>query len=305
MRICRFNDNRIGIVEGDEVRDVTEVKGRLPQLGWPFPKGDLFIRQLGDLLPEMEHMAANAPSKPVNDVKLLSPVANPGKVIAAPVNYERHLEESRADQAINFGTHVRTIDEYGVFLKATSSVVGPCQGVVVDWHDRRTDHEMELALVIGRKGFRIPEADALGYIAGYMHGLDMTIRGTEDRSFRKSLDTFTVLGPWMVTPDEVTEPNALNFELAVNGVTRQRSNTRFLIFNVQKLIHYASQAYTLFPGDIVLTGTPEGVGPVFPGDTMHTWIDGIGEMQVRVRGDRAPEASTSTVSFGEGRDYNG
>jgi 2-keto-4-pentenoate hydratase/2-oxohepta-3-ene-1,7-dioic acid hydratase in catechol pathway len=221
---------------------------------------------------------------PVSSVRLLSPVGNPGKIVAAPVNYQLHLDESRADKAINFGTQVKTIADYGVFLKASSSMIGASQAVVADWADRRIDHEIELALVIGKKGFRITEDQALSHVAGYMIGLDMTIRGTEDRSFRKSLDTFTVFGPHVVTADEISDPNQLDFELKVNQQTRQKANTAQLIWNVQKLIAYASQAYTLYPGDIIMTGTPEGVAPVLPGDTMHARIDQIGEMTVAVRG---------------------
>jgi len=284
MRFCRFDDNRLGIIEGDTVRDVTDAADILPDVRWPLPHGDLFMAHFDAVRAEMERVAANAPTRPVKDVKLLSPIANPGKIVAAPVNYQLHLDEARTDTGINFGSGVKTIAECGVFLKATSSLVGPGEGVVADWSDRRIDHELELAVVIGRKGFRISEDDALGHVAGYTMGLDMTIRGTEDRSYRKSLDTFTVLGPWVVTADELPDAGALDFELKVNGETRQKSNTRQLVFDVPKLIAVASRAYTLHPGDIILTGTPEGVAPVVPGDVMHAWFEGIGESEIRVRG---------------------
>jgi 2-keto-4-pentenoate hydratase/2-oxohepta-3-ene-1,7-dioic acid hydratase in catechol pathway len=256
----------------------------LPALRWPTPAGDHFFNHFEALRPQMQALADATPGVPVSSVRLLSPVGNPGKIVAAPVNYQLHLDESRADTAINFGTQVKTIADYGVFLKATSSMIGASQAVVADWPERRIDHEIELALVIGKTGFRIPEAQALAHVAGYMIGLDMTIRGTEDRSFRKSLDTFTVFGPHVVTADEVADPGQLDFELKVNGQSRQNSNTRHLIWGVQKLIAYASKAYTLYPGDIIMTGTPEGVAPVVGGDTMHAWIEGIGEMTVAVKG---------------------
>ncbi|WP_018700855.1 fumarylacetoacetate hydrolase family protein [Amorphus coralli] len=284
MRFCRFDDNRLGLIEGDTVRDVTDAADILPDVRWPLPHGDLFLAHFDAVRTEMERLAANAPTRPVKDVKLLSPIANPDKIVAAPVNYQLHLDEARTDTGINFGSGVKTIAECGVFLKATSSLVGPGEGVVADWSDRRIDHELELAVVIGRKGFRISEDDALGHVAGYTMGLDMTIRGTEDRSYRKSLDTFTVLGPWVVTADELPDAGALDFELKVNGETRQKSNTRHLVFDVPKLIAVASKAYTLHPGDIILTGTPEGVAPVVPGDLMHAWFEGIGETEIRVRG---------------------
>lgn len=284
MRFCRFNDNRLGVVRGTQVHDVTAALEGLPALRWPAPQGDHFFNHFEALRPHMQALADTVPGQPVAALSLLSPVANPGKIVAAPVNYQLHLDESRADKAIHFGTQVKTIADYGVFLKAGSSMIGAGQAVVADWADRRTDHEIELALVIGKQGFRITEDQALSHVAGYMIGLDMTIRGTEDRSFRKSLDTFTVFGPHMVTADEISDPGRLDFELKVNQETRQKANTAQLIWNLQKLISYASQAYTLYPGDIIMTGTPEGVAPVLPGDTMHAWIDQIGEMTVAVWG---------------------
>ena len=283
MRFCRFNHDRLGVVKGTQVHDVTEALQSLPPLHWPTPPGDHFFNHFEALRPHMQVLADSVPGVPIAAVSLLSPVANPGKIIAAPVNYQLHLDESRADNAINFGTEVKTIADYGLFLKAGSAMIGAGQAVVADWADRRIDHEIELTLVIGKQGFRITEDQALSHVAGYMIGLDMTIRGTEDRSFRKSLDTFAVFGPHVVTADEIVDPGHLDFELKVNQQTRQKANTAQLIWNVQKLIAYASQAYTLYPGDIIMTGTPEGVAPVLPGDSMHAWIECIGEMSVAVR----------------------
>ncbi|GGL79695.1 fumarylacetoacetate hydrolase family protein [Wenxinia marina] len=282
MRLCRYDGGRLGVVRGDMVHDVTDVLEHLPPLSWPCPPGDHLMNHWDEMRPRIEAAAERAEGRPVADVSLLSPVANPGKIVAAPVNYQLHLDESRADTGINFGTEIKTIHDYGVFLKATSSLIGAGDKVVVDWDDRRTDHEIELALVIGKRGFRIAEEDALSHVAGYMIGLDMTIRGTEDRSFRKSLDTFTVLGPHMVTADEIGDPAGLGFALTVNGEPRQASNTSLLILNVPQLIAYASKAYTLHPGDVIMTGTPEGVAPVKPGDTIHARIDKVGEMSVAV-----------------------
>jgi len=284
MRICRFNEGRLGVVKESQVHDVTDVLRHLPPLSWPIPPGDHFFNHFEALYSRIQEMSDASPGIPLSSVKLLSPVANPGKIIGAPVNYQLHLDESRADSQINFGTQVNTIADYGVFLKASSSMIGAGQAVIADWSDRRIDHEIELALVIGKQGFRIAEEQALSYVAGYMIGLDMTIRGTEDRSFRKSLDTFTVLGPYIVTPEEIANPHNLAMKLKVNEQIRQEANTSQLIWNVQKLIAYASQAYTLYPGDVVMTGTPEGVAPVLPGDTMRAWIDNIGEMTVAVAG---------------------
>ena len=148
--------------------------------------------------------------------------------------------------------------------------------------DRRTDHEVELALVIGKTASNVSKAEALDYVAGYCIGLDITLRGPEERSFRKSIDTYTVLGPWLVTPDEFGLPTDVGLRLDVNGEPRQDANTRDLILSVVDLIEFASSFYTLHPGDVIITGTPEGVGPIRPGDTMNANVDRIGELHVRV-----------------------
>ena len=289
MRICRFNDDRVGLVDGDDIIDVSSIVDYLPVARWPYPRGDVFIAMLDELRPALEELGRTGPRIQLDAVNLLSPIASPGKVIAAPVNYKLHLDESRGDAGIHFGSHVKTIEECGVFLKAASSVIGAGDKVVSDRADRRTDHEIELALVIGKSGRHIAEKDALDHVAGYMIGLDMTIRGPEERSFRKSRDTFTVLGPWLVTADQFGDPADVDFELKIGATTRQKANTRDLIFDCRKLISYASEAYTLEPGDVLLTGTPEGVAPVEPGDVMSCWMAGIGTMNVAVIGiDQCP-----------------
>lgn len=283
MRLCRFDDDRLGLVSGEVIRDVTPALDALPAVRWPLPRGDLMIAHLAALRARIEEIAAGAPVVEPSRLKLLSPIANPGKIIAAPVNYRLHLDEARADAGIHFGQPIKTIDDYGLFLKATSSLAGCGEGVAVGGAERRIDHEVELAVVIAPGGRNIRRADAFAHVAGYTIGLDMSVRGTEDRSYRKSLDTFTVLGPHFVTADEIADPGALGLGLAVNGEARQASNTRHLIFDIPKLIAYASAAYTLDPGDVILTGTPEGVGPVRPGDVMSAWVEGIGRMEVAVR----------------------
>lgn len=283
MRICRYDENRLGLVEGGHVRDVTAVLATLPTMTYPHPGYDLLIAGLERLRPLVIEVARSAPRIPVDDVRLLSPVGNPGKIVAAPVNYRKHLDEARADPGINFALQISEINKLGLFLKATSSVVGAGEGVVIRLPERRNDHEVELAVVIGKRADRVATEEALDVVAGYCIGLDMTIRGTEDKSFRKSLDTFTVLGPWLVTADEISDPDTLDLSLRVSGELRQASNTRDLIVSVRELIAWASSMYTLMPGDVLLTGTPDGVGPVVPGDTIHASLERIGEMEVQVR----------------------
>lgn len=282
MRLCRFDHDRLGLVLGSEIADVSAALDILPASRWPLPRGDLLIAHLDAVRGRVAALAATAPRRMPGQVRLDSPVANPSKIIAAPVNYMKHVEEARADAGIHFGADIKTIDHYGLFLKSNTSLIGPGEAVRLPPLGRRIDHEIELAVVIGREGYRIPEVAALDYVAGYAVALDMVIRGPEDRSWRKSFDTFSVVGPWLTTPDEVKNPGNLDFRIEVNGGIRQASNTKYLIFGLAKLISYASQAYRLYPGDIIMTGTPEGVGPVNPGDVMDCWIEQVGEMRVAV-----------------------
>ncbi|MBX9761093.1 MAG: fumarylacetoacetate hydrolase family protein [Beijerinckiaceae bacterium] len=289
MKICRFDDDRVGVVENDMVRDVTQaVADALPAVRWPLPLGDLFIANLDSLLPKIRAALPSARALPLSSVRLNSPVANPPHIIAAPLNYPLHVQEA-ADPAINHGVHMPThegfatpIDKYGLFLKSHTGVIGPGQKVVLHWPGRRNDHEVELGVVIGRGGKDISRNDAMSHVAGYCIALDITVRGTEDRSFRKAADTYSVLGPWLVTADEIADPANLEFGIEVDGQKRQRSNTKHLICDIPDLIERASRVYALNPGDVIMTGTPDGVGEITSGCVMHAWIEGIGEMNVHV-----------------------
>ena len=285
MRLCQFDNYRLGIVDKDLIRDVTEVFEELPRLRYPLLPGDALVAALPELREKMVATANRAPVIPISKARLLSPVANPSKVVGAPVNYKKHLAEVVADPNLHHQNpaHIQAIRQSGLFLKATSSLVGASQGVVIRHPDRRTDHEVELAVVIGQSANFVAAKDALRFVAGYCIGLDISLRGPEDRSLRKSIDTYTVLGPWLVTADEITDPSVLDLSITVNGEMRQKANTRDMILGVPELIEFASSFYTLLPGDVLLTGTPEGVGPICAGDVMQARIDRIGDMIVLVR----------------------
>jgi len=282
MKLCRFGRDRLGLVAGDQVHDVTAALDSLPPVRYPLPRFDPLIAHLEELRPRIAALAAAVPPQALASLELLSPIANPGKLIGAPVNYRKHEQEGRADPAIHHDRHLAAIREIGLFLKATSSLVGACAGVRVRHSNRRNDHELELAVVIGRTADRVSRQAAPGHIAAYCVGLDMTARGPEDRSLRKSIDSFSVLGPWLVTADEIENAGDLQMTLEVNGELRQQASTRDLIVDVPELIAWASSFYTLHPGDVIFTGTPEGVGPVVPGDRMRACIAGIGCMDVAV-----------------------
>ena len=292
MRICRYNADKLGLVKGDQLIDVTPALEAIPETRWPRPPGDAMIARLDAV---REGILANQRMgyvQGVRNVTLRSPVANPGKIVGAPANYMDHVAEVRDDPGIRFGREARTIRESGLFLKASSALAGAGEGITLGRAGRRNDHEIELAMIVGRTAADVSPDDALDHVAGYAIGLDVTLRGVEDRSLRKSLDSYAVLGPWRTTADEIPDPDDLGFRLSVNGEPRQDSSTRFLVMGCRDLIAFASRFYTLHPGDVVMTGTPRGVGPLRPGDRVACEADVIGRMEVEVRG---PESRVGTV----------
>jgi 2,4-didehydro-3-deoxy-L-rhamnonate hydrolase len=290
MRICRFGDNRLGVYdpEDDSVADVSAALKVLPTQRYPLPGHDLLMAHLSKVRAEAKRLLPRAKKLPLSRVKLLAPVANPGKIIVAPLNYADHVSEAQNDPQLSHGRFKDPeIAKLGMELKAGSALVGPSEGVRLRrplvGMENRNDHEIELVAVIGRRGTNIKRENALKYVGGYCIGLDMTLRGPQFPGFRKSIDTYAVLGPWLVTADEFGSPAAVDVKLSVNEEERQKSNTRYLIYDIPKLIEFASSFYTMNPGDLIYTGTPGGVGPVKPGDRIISEIQGIGRMEVVVR----------------------
>ncbi|MBC7688418.1 MAG: fumarylacetoacetate hydrolase family protein [Aquabacterium sp.] len=210
--------------------------------------------------------------------RLGSPVARPSKIICIGLNYADHAKE----------TNTTPPAEPVIFMKATSAIVGPFDEVVIPKDSVKTDWEVELAVVIGRKASYVAEADAMDFVAGYCLHNDISERefqlekgGTWDKG--KGCDTFAPLGPWLVTKEEVADVHQLKLWLTVNGKAMQNGTTANLIFNIPFLVAYVSRFMTLLPGDVISTGTPAGVGlgfnpPVYlkAGDTMELGIDGLG-----------------------------
>ena len=278
MKICRYQHASggpicIGVVEGDAVLDVSAIADSLPSLRWPLPPGDLFITHLDELRPQMIELARSARPVPLASVLLKSPVANPGKFLCGSGNHT---------DVLAMGGHPRKL---GLLFKMTSAAAGASDGVTLRWPERVTFHEIELAIVIGRQGTEIPAAEALDYVAGYAIGLDMTMQGKEFPSFGKSFDSYGVIGPWMVTADEIADPSQLGYVLKVNGEVRTQDSTGRLVLGVAELVEHAASIMTLHPGDVIFSGTPpKALGPVRPGDLMHAQMDRVGEMTVAVHG---------------------
>ncbi len=221
----------------------------------------------------------------LSTVRLGPPVASIGKIICVGLNYGQHAAESGMELP----------SEPLIFFKATSSISGPNDTIIIPKGSTKTDWEVELAIVIGKKAQYVSEEDALDYVAGYVMHNDLS-----EREFQlekggqwvkgKSCDSFAPLGPYMATKDEITDPHNLDLWLKVNGKMMQNSNTSDLVFNVPVLVSYISQFMTLLPGDIISTGTPSGVGlglnpPSYlnQGDVVELGIEGLGQSKQHVK----------------------
>ncbi|MBY5959248.1 fumarylacetoacetate hydrolase family protein [Membranicola marinus] len=219
------------------------------------------------------------------DVRWGVPMARPGKIVCIGLNYADHAAESGMDAP----------EEPVIFFKATSSMVGPYDDVIIPKGSEKTDWEVELGVVIGKKASYVTEAEAMNHVAGYVLHNDVSERAFQiERGGQwvkgKSCDTFAPVGPWIATPDEISDVNNLNLWLKINGKKLQDGTSADLIFKIPHIIHYLSQFMTLEPGDIISTGTPAGVGlglnpPTFlkPGDVMELGIDGLGSSKQHVK----------------------
>jgi 2,4-didehydro-3-deoxy-L-rhamnonate hydrolase len=213
-----------------------------------------------------------------DDVRLGSPVARPSKIVCIGLNYADHAKETGATPP----------SEPVIFFKSTSALAGPNDDVIIPKDSTKTDWEVELAVVIGKKASYVAESEAMEYVAGYSLHNDLSERafqlergGTWDKG--KGCDTFAPLGPWLVTKDEIADVDNLSLKLSVNGKLMQNGTTANLIFKIPFLISYVSQFMTLLPGDVISTGTPAGVGLGFTpniflkeGDVVELSIDGLG-----------------------------
>ena len=279
MRLLMFDDHRLGAATDAGVVDVTAIVGESVP---PRDRMTALITRWEILSSEVERAAANGPALDRDTIVVRAPQPRPSKIIAAPVNYRLHQEEMGGEHGVYEGAAIADIDTYAGFVEAPSSIVGPDRAIELPFRDRRVDYEGELGVVIGRRASRVSRAQALSHVFGYVPLLDITMRGEEDRSFRKSFDTFTPIGPEIVTADEVGDIGPLELELRLNGDVRQRASMSDLIHDVPRLISRYSEVMTLEPGDLIATGTPDGVGPLAPGDEIELSIRRIGRLRMSV-----------------------
>jgi 2-keto-4-pentenoate hydratase/2-oxohepta-3-ene-1,7-dioic acid hydratase in catechol pathway len=284
MRLITFRvdgGSRLGVLrDEDEVVELTEPGDMLSLID----AGEEGLAAAGAAL-----SSSRSKARRMADVRLLAPLPEPrGNVIAIGRNYQKHAEETAVMEG-------REPSPPTIFTKAITSLTEPFADIAIDPDvSDEIDWEVELGVVIGKKGANIKRADARAFVFGYLVVNDVTARdiqsGWGGQYFKgKSLDRSSPTGPWIVTADDIPDPQALRLRLHVNGTVKQDGNTRDMIYPVDAIIEWASKGMTLLPGSIIATGTPDGVGfarkpPEFlkPGDTMETEVEGIGKLRNRI-----------------------
>ncbi len=292
MKIASFNEHQVGVVTDSGIIEVTHL---LPAFLAEMPRQRInwLITHWGELRGKL----ANAIGTPVAPDRVTLLAANPGapQIYAAPANYRKHIGEL-GERAVTTGG--RSAREQGFFLKAPASLIGAGQPILLPRGSaRRFDHESELAVIIGKAARNVHRNDAMQYVFGYSCLIDATMRiekpaGEEERTMRKSFETFTPMGPYLVTADEVPDSGRLRNRLWVNDELRQDANTSEMIVPIAELIEMISSVLPLQPGDVIASGTPEGVGPIAPGDLVRIEIESVGTMTLSVQqhAQRAPRA---------------
>ena len=278
--------SHLGALTDHGVVDLAAVARGLGLPGEIFSSMSSWLEGGANRLADPAQLTSNAATTaiPLSDVRFLPPVPRPGKIVAIGLNYRDHSIESGATAPPKSPI---------IFAKFTTSIAGPEDAIVIPVGNPNVDYEAELAVVVGRRGKAIRAAHAFEYVAGYMPLNDVSARVWQfgDRQWvrGKSCDTFCPTGPHLTTRDEIPDPHALAIRARVNGVTMQDSHTSKMIFGVPELIEFTSASITLEPGDIIATGTPEGVGafrqpPVFlkPGDVVEVEIDRLGVLRNQV-----------------------
>ncbi len=273
MKLVQFNDWRIGVQENGVTFDVTAYVKDAQQL-WPPSRMLRLIEDFDELRPRIERdlREGRVPAAAVE--RWLPPISQPNKVIGAPVNYKVHL--SKYPDAEKYTTRAS-----GFFLKAPSAIVGPNDDILLP--GGTVNYEAELAFVMARAARDVAQADAMSYVFGYTGMLDLTRKGPEGRSMRKSFDTFAPMGPCIVTADEIADPHNLNIRIWIDGQLRCDYSTSDMICRIPELIEYTSSIMTLLPGDVYTSGNGGDPDRLNPGETIRFEIEGVGSMSLPVK----------------------
>ncbi len=284
MRLVVYDDWRVGVLEPDGIHEVDSL---IPGPWRRTPRAmNWLVEHFDGTRGRIERRAREVAPIGPDGVRLRAPVPVLMHLLAAPSNNARHIDEMRSGAGETGPPE--TPRELGFFLEAPGSICGAGDAIELPaLPGRRFDHECELALVVGREARAVRAARALDHVFGYTCLLDITMRRSadrnEERSMRKSFATFTPVGPVLVTADEIPDPGQVGLRLWVDGELRQDASTRDLLVGVPELIEIASHVLPLQPGDLYTTGSPSGVGPIVPGNTVEAAMDHVGRMRLPVR----------------------
>ena len=282
MKLARFNGGHIGVVEGDQIVDVSVAAGVDPD-EWPPVGMNRVIAAFGERRAAIAAAAAAGPKVALASVYLDTPLPWPHKLLAMPNNFAAHGAEMRLKNFSGSSTNSVSADEAGFFMKSNGSLSGPSEPIVLpERPDREFHYECELATIVGKGGKDIAAADALDHIFGYACLIDVTMRGLGERVMRKSFDTFTPVGPWITTSDEVGLPDDLTLQLWLNGELRQHAVAHEMVVGIREQIALCSSVTRLQPGDIIASGTMAGVGKLAAGDRIAIEISRVGRMELAV-----------------------
>ncbi|MFB3121245.1 MAG: fumarylacetoacetate hydrolase family protein [Candidatus Binatia bacterium] len=292
MKLCIYDSNEVGAVVGDQVYPVGDALVKASHITRDYTMVDI-IDKLTSTPAAMDCVRdciKTGKSFPLSKVKLLAPINNPPAIWAAAANYSDHQKEMRARMGASERVDRGKDDLMAeFFLKPSSSIIGPGEVVVLPKVSKDVDFECELCAVIGKKARRVTEEEALDYIFGYTICWDISQRDPwgrgkhNTRNIRKGFDTFTPLGPWIVTKDEIDDPQNLSIRVEQNGELAMNAHTKDMICNLRDHIRFLSSVVTLHPGVLITTGTPAGVHKLKGGDRLKGRIEKIGEMELSVK----------------------
>jgi len=294
MKICHYDNNQAGVIVEDRVYNIGDalIKAGLARNGYTMLEIIDALANNSTAMQVTREASQKGAGIPLNSVKLLAPITNPGSLWAAAANYRAHQKEmiERMGSADRVS---KSKDELMAefFLKTTSSIIGPGDTIILPKISKLVDFECELCAVIGRPARKVPAAQALDHVYGYTLCWDISIRDPwgkgfhNTRNIRKGFDTFCGLGPWIVTRDEIREPQDLHIDVEQNGRNVMHAHTADMINGLRDLVRFLSAAMTLQPGTLITTGTPAGVSKLADGDHLKGTIEGIGTMELKVAGE--------------------
>lgn len=295
MRICHYNSNQAGAVVGDKVYPLGEslVKAGHLKSGYTMLEViDVLANEPGAMQFARDSLQTGSPVA-LSSVKLLAPIFNPPSLWAAAANYKAHQQEMLGKMGSSDRSCMSKEDLMAeFFLKPTSSVIGPGETIILPKISKDVDFECELCAVIGKKARYVSEEKALDYVFGYTICWDISQRDpwgrgrNNTRNIRKGFDTFTALGPWIVTKDEIDEPQNLTIHVEQNRKPAMTAHTSDMICGLREHIRFLTSVLTLRPGDLITTGTPAGVRKLSDGDHLKGSIEKIGEMELHIQAER-------------------